>query len=68
MYGNPTGLFPTTAGCNESPAAGRPYDVSPEGQRFLMIKDATETSRRSTANMVVVVNWLDELRQRAAAK
>jgi eukaryotic-like serine/threonine-protein kinase len=67
-YGNPTKLFPTTVGYYNSPAAGRTYDVSPDGQRFLMIKDATESSRRSTANMIVVLNWLDELRQRVAAK
>jgi Tol biopolymer transport system component len=67
-YGNPTRLFPTTSGYYKSPAAGRTFDVSLDGQRFLMIKDATETSRRSTANMVVVLNWLDELRQREAVK
>jgi len=33
-----------------------------------MIKDATETSRRSTANMVVVLNWLEDLRQRVVEK
>jgi serine/threonine-protein kinase len=32
----------------------RMYDVSPDGQRFLMIKDAEAT-------MVVVLNWLQEL-------
>jgi eukaryotic-like serine/threonine-protein kinase len=63
-YNNPTKLFPTTSGYYKSPAAGRTFDISLDGQRFLMIKDATETSRRSTANMVVVLNWLEELRQR----
>jgi len=68
-YGNPTTLFATRSGYYKSPAAGRTFDVSPDGQRFLMIKVATdETSRRSTANMVVVMNWLDDLRQRVPAK
>jgi eukaryotic-like serine/threonine-protein kinase len=67
-YGNPVKLFATTTGYYKSPSAGRTYDVSPDGQQFLMIKDATETSRRSSANMVVVLNWLDELRQRMAAR
>jgi eukaryotic-like serine/threonine-protein kinase len=67
-YSNPTKLFPTTAGYYKSPAAGRTYDVSPDSQRFLMIRDAAESSRRSTANMVVVLKWLDELRQRMAVK
>src|SRR5262249_47746998 len=66
-YGNPVKLFATTTGYYKSPSAGRTYDVSPDGQKFLMIKDATETSRRSSANMVVVLNWVDELRQRMAA-
>jgi len=67
-YNNPTKLFPTTSGYYKSPAAGRTFDVSLDGQRFLMIKDATETSRRSTANMVVVLNWLEDLRQRVVEK
>ncbi len=67
-YGNPTRLFATSTVYNRSPAAGRTYDVSPDAQKFLMIKDATETSRRSTANLVVVLNWLDELRERVATK
>ena len=66
-YGNPTKLFATTGGYYKSPSAGRTFDVSPDGQRFLMIK-VTETSRRSASNMVVVLDWFDELRQRMTAK
>jgi hypothetical protein len=35
----------------------RGYDVSPDGQRFLMIKSGEEASD-SQAEMTVVVNWL----------
>ena len=39
----------------------RPYDVAPDGQRFLMIK---ENSPSATAGrMVVVVNWSEELKR-----
>ena len=41
-------------------SVGRSYDVSPDGQRFLMIKDSpTGTSPRS--EFVVVLNWFEEL-------
>ena len=41
--------------------SGRTYDVSPDGQRFLMIKagDAPATP----ATMVVVLNWTEELKR-----
>jgi serine/threonine-protein kinase len=46
---------------------GRTYDVSPDGQRFLLIKDgvgAGGAPTASTASMVVVLNWLEELKAR----
>ena len=36
----------------------RAYDVSPAGQRFLMIKPRPGVERR---DVVVVLNWLEEL-------
>ena len=43
----------------------RAYDVSPDGQRFLMIKDDAERSTASPlASMVVVLDWLQELKAR----
>jgi serine/threonine-protein kinase len=48
------------------PSATRSFDISPDGQRFLVIKDATndQSSTATPASMVVVVNWLEELKQR----
>ena len=43
----------------------RTYDVSPDGQRFLMIKDAG-TAQAPT--MVVVLNWLEELKAKLATR
>ena len=37
----------------------REYDVSPDGQRFLMIKPRPGTERRE---LVVVLNWVEELK------
>ena len=40
------------------------YDVSPDGQRFLMMKQSEAGDRMRPPTMVVVLNWLEELKQR----
>ena len=57
--GNPEVVF---GGRYFADFSGRPYDVSPDGQRFLMINQGDEASTR--AEIIVVQNWLDELAQR----
>ncbi len=37
------------------------YDISPDGQRFLMIKEADEEARQA-AQINVVLNWFEELK------
>ena len=44
---------------------GRMYDVSRDGQRFLVLKPV-ESARPTT--IVVVQNWLEELKQRVPAR
>jgi serine/threonine-protein kinase len=49
----------------------RAYDVSADGQKFLMIKDAAPSGQTSTPpppGMVVVLNWFEELKARVPAK
>ena len=49
----------------------RGYDVSPDGQRFLMIKEVGAVSdqpSRPLSRMVVVQNWFEELKARTAAR
>jgi serine/threonine-protein kinase len=47
---------------------GRMYDVSPDGQRFLMLKpDVNSRPIPGSASVVVVLNWFDELRARVPA-
>jgi serine/threonine-protein kinase len=62
--GKPTKLF-------ENPYFGannvRTYDVSSDGQRFLMIKFGERTAD-SSAGIVVVLNWTEELKQRLPTK
>jgi serine/threonine-protein kinase len=46
----------------------RGYDVAPDGQRFLMIKDAAEPSvSGQSTNVTVVLNWIKELEARVPA-
>jgi serine/threonine protein kinase len=42
----------------------RSYDVSADGQRFLMIKDESKAPVSSSTPIVVATNWLDELKRR----
>ena len=58
-YGTPQVVFerPYYVG-----GGGRSYDVSPDGQRFLMIKDASAASASSTLpQLIIVQHWLEEL-------
>jgi hypothetical protein len=50
-----------------NPYGTRSFDISADGQRFLFIKENATNEQSSTAtpaSMVVVVNWLEELKQR----
>ena len=61
--GNPTKLFGVQSFVNPT---GRTYDVSPDDQRFLMIK--TAAGQGSSPTITVVENWIDELKARVSAK
>ena len=41
------------------------YDVSPDGQRFLMVKAPEQAQAPTPIN--VVLNWYDELKQKTAS-
>ena len=51
----------------EDPGQGaHNYDVSPDGQRFLMLKDAAQPGQATSAplpQIIVVQNWLEELKR-----
>ena len=57
----PTKLF-DVAGYLPSVTARRAYDVAPDG-RFLMIKSGDTTDQNTPASIIVVQNWLEELKQ-----
>lgn len=57
-FTNPAGVFP-----------GRTYDISPDGQRFLMIKQSGGSDQTAAApSLVVVQNWADELKRLVPVK
>ena len=44
-------------------AQGRSYDVSPDGKRFLMIKEGDPSGETESTQVILVQNWLDELKR-----
>ena len=59
--GSPAKVFDTRYA---QPDPARHYDVSPDGQRFLMLKESTADRNATPANMVVVEHWWEELKSR----
>ena len=41
---------------------GRTYDISPDGERFLMIKESASDEKSST-EFILVQNWFEELKR-----
>ena len=58
--GTPRSLFPTT-GYAKSPG-NRAYDVTPDDQRFVMLRSLDDSSSRLAVQLVFVENWWEELR------
>ena len=64
--GKPVRIFDTKYA---APQARRTYDISPDSQRFLMLKDSARSDVNVTpARMVVVLNWIEELKARVSTK
>ena len=45
-----------------------PWDIHPDGKRFLMMKEATPEAAQSPRRINIVLNWLEELKQRVPVK
>ena len=58
VWGPPLKLFD---GTYASSVPDRNYDVSQDGRRFLMLKESANTR---PADVVVVLDWLEELKRR----
>jgi serine/threonine-protein kinase len=67
--GTPTTVFEGPYFSPPAGLAGRTYDVSRDGQRFLMIKDAPAGDpNAAAASIVVVLNWTEELKRLVPTK
>ena len=62
--GTPRMLFQGKYGAT---TAIRGYDVTPDGRRFLMVKQK-ERPPVSAAEMILVQNWVEELKARVPTK
>jgi tricorn protease-like protein len=60
-HARPIPLFPAS---QYHVNVARNYDVSPDGKRFLMVKNAQSATTRPA--MVIVTRWFDELRAKLA--
>ncbi|HEX6315216.1 MAG TPA: protein kinase [Gemmatimonadaceae bacterium] len=47
---------------------GRSYDISPDGQRFLMIKEGGADGTAAPASIIVVQHWVEELKRLVPTK
>ena len=62
---NPAKVFDTKY---TTPVSQRTYDVSPDGQRFLMIKEGATDEKAPLPTLVVVEHWFEELKRLVPAK
>jgi Tol biopolymer transport system component len=47
---------------------GRSYDVAPDGQRFVIVRNDERVNQPPLTDMLVVHGWIDELKQRMLVK
>ena len=64
--GKPRQLFEGPYLTNDWPATNPTYDVSADGQRFLMVKPTEQASSATQINLVL--NWFEELKRLAPEK
>ena len=60
-FGNPEVVFEQTYFGNTF--LGRTYDISPDGKRFLMIKQASPGGETEPTQLILVLNWFEELKR-----
>jgi hypothetical protein len=53
-------------GTSGSVDLGLTCDIAPDGERFLLVKEAPGSDGTAPASVVIVLNWAEELRRLAA--
>ena len=68
--GTPKKLFSRTAYFGGRDTPGTPWDIHPDGKRFLMMRlpGATPAAPAGPLKINIVLNWLEELKQRVPVK
>jgi hypothetical protein len=61
--GAPTRVVPPRSLRFGTVSTARTYDVSPDGKRFLVIKEAASLADAPPVDVVVVRNWFEELKR-----
>jgi Tol biopolymer transport system component len=61
--GKPRVLWQATGARYPGGTGGRTYDVAPDGQRFLMIQQRDSVSQPPITHVVLVQNWLEDLKR-----
>ena len=64
VHGSPVRVLDTAYA--RGSGSSRTYDVSPDGQRFLMIKE--DLTAAKPAGLMVVLNWHEELKRLVPAR
>jgi hypothetical protein len=64
VYGSPVRVLDTAYA--RAFGSSRPYDVSRDGQRFLMIKE--DLTAAKPAGLIVLLNWYEELKRLVPAR
>ena len=67
-YGKPQPLLNLDARAYEFGSGGRTFDISKDGKRFLMTKNAASGATTARPSIVVVSNWFDELKAKMGSK
>ena len=62
-FGNPEVVFEETYYFRGPPFLGRTYDISPDGKRFLMIKEGGPGDETEPTQLILVLNWFEELKR-----
>ena len=66
-FGTPKELFQRTPARTTVFGLTRiPWNISPDGQKFLMLKESSP--RRGPSKINIILNWFEELKQRVAVK
>lgn len=66
--GAPTTMFDLPPFYRSRARIGHEWDIAPDSKRFLIVNPGEVTAERAGSQIVVVLNWYDELKRLAPAK